>query len=177
MELAGAIALSVLSDLISPIIVVPALALGWIMHRWRQAAAAAVLIGLVSFVISLASGALPKGAEIVWPAVPSVVAAPLAWCSAAFLGRRWWDGRASERQRRLARRIAALVAGAALGGGLGAALGLGLGTLYVALGKVSDFEGLAGHLVFLGFVPASIVTGTAAGLIAACWWQKRPARR
>jgi hypothetical protein len=47
----------------------------------------------------------------------------------------------------------------------GAALGVGLGMAYVAIFKVSGFEGYSGMLVFLTFMPLGAITGGIGGAI------------
>jgi hypothetical protein len=55
--------------------------------------------------------------------------------------------------------------GLIFGSMLGAALGVGLGMAYVAIFKVSGFEGYSGSLVFLTFMPLGAIAGGIGGAI------------
>jgi hypothetical protein len=55
--------------------------------------------------------------------------------------------------------------GLIFGSMLGAALGFGLGMAYVAIFKVSGFEGYSGSLVFLTFMPLGAIAGGIGGAI------------
>ncbi len=55
--------------------------------------------------------------------------------------------------------------GLMLGALVGAGLGVAFGLAYVALFKVSDFEGYSGMLVFFTFMPLAAIAGGIGGAI------------
>jgi hypothetical protein len=161
-----AVALSVLSSLVRPMIFVPAIALGWFARRWWQVVAAAILIALAWFAFMLLKG-LPPGAKVAWAATPLMVVAPLAWCSVGFLLRRHSYARATPVGKLRFRRVIYVLLGFVLGGVIGGVAGFAIGSAYVTAAQVSSFEGLSGYVVVYAFAFPGAIIGMVAGVIMA----------
>jgi hypothetical protein len=169
-----AVALSVLSSLLKPVIFVPAIALGWFARRWWQVVAAAILIALTWFAFILLKG-LPPGAKVAWAARPLMVVAPLTWCSTGFLLRRYWYARATPVGKVRFRRFIYVLLGFVLGSVVGAVSGFAIGSAYVTTAQVSSFEGLSGYVVVYAFAFPGAIIGMVAGIIVAWLLGRRSA--
>src|ERR1700730_8701872 len=135
------IILQLISGLASPFIFVPSLVIGWFARRWWQ-----VLLGGIAIeVVSEAETMLIEmpDAQPDWTMEPLAFVAPLFWCAAGFLMRRWRNGIA---QSRAARPISALpvVAGMVLGSLAVGASAFAIGLLYLHTDQL-DF-----HTIRLG---------------------------
>jgi hypothetical protein len=169
-----AVALSVLSSLVRPTIFVPAIALGWFARRWWQVVAAAILIALLWFAYILLEG-LPPGATVAWETRPLMVVAPLAWCSAGFLLRRYWHARETPVGKVRFRRVVYVLLGSVLGVVVGGVAGFVIGSAYVTAAQVSSFEGLSGYVVVYAFAFPGALIGIVAGVIVAWLLGRRSA--
>jgi hypothetical protein len=162
------IVLQVLSGLVSPVIFVPGLVVGWFARRWWLVPVGGVLIAVVSqaeiMLIEL------PGAKPDWPREPVAVVAPLAWCAAGFLLGVWH--RRTQRLRPEARIKAwPIVTGMTLGAALVGLLAVGVGVFYLREGQLAyhtvHFGREAGspdyEMVFLQYLIPGVLLGQLAG--------------
>jgi hypothetical protein len=175
MELAGGLLRGVLMGLLSPIVALPALLVGWFARRTWQA----VLGGVVVAVLLLALGdflsELPEGTINVWETLPLYLVAPVAWALAGFHLRRWRRARGQHSGGpELWEKVLGALLGGVAGNMLGELGGYGLGLLYVEWAKVSGFEGHAGYVLMFGFALPGLMLGTLAGLVLGWRWDSRP---
>jgi hypothetical protein len=164
LELATAILGSIGYGLISPSIFIPALAVGWFVQRWWHVAVGSIVIAVISLVWWLTQE-LPEGAQIIWPTTPVGLIAPFVWCAAGFLARNWYRRHAVATRQGFAMSFIRIAIGIFVGGFGGGVLGSLIGMAYVALERVSSFEGLSGYVV-AAFMLIGIVIGIVGGGLA-----------
>jgi len=161
------IILQLISGLASPFIFVPSFAIGWFARRWWQV----LLGGIAVEVLSEAEVMLIEmpDAQPDWTLEPLAFVAPLFWCAAGFLMRRW---RAHISRSRAARPIRAwpIVAGMVIGAPLVGALSFGVGLLYLRTDQL-DFhtfefarDGTADYeTIFFQYLFPGVLTGQLLG--------------
>jgi len=171
MDFLQALVQSVLLGLISPTVILPAIAIGLVARRWRQVIVATLVLVAVLLTISLSQ--LLPGAIMAWEIAPIAIVAPLAWASATFALRRWMGRREPAGGNSSAKRVVALLLGLVLGAIGGGAIAVGIGVLWVDVFEVSHFEGGAGYLIFLLFLPLGILIGAPLGAFLG-WHLARP---
>jgi hypothetical protein len=163
-ELTKAILGSIGYGLISPGIFIPALVVGWFVHRWWQVAVGSIAIAVISLLWGL-TVELPEGAEIIWPTMPIDLIPPFVWGAAGFLARNWYRRRAAVGRPGVAVSLFPIVVGVLVGGFGGGVIGSLTGMVYVALAQVSSFEGESGFVV-AAFMLLGVVIGIVAGGLA-----------
>jgi hypothetical protein len=154
---------TVLLGLISPLVFIPAILVGWFARSWIWVVAGAVLIALVGLGFTLTE--LPAGAQMVWAAAPLGIVAPLVWAAAIFTLRRWMRQRSAAEPGHAGVRVVWLLVGLVLGAVAGGILGIALGTLYVEVTQASNFEGAAGYFIFLFCMPVGVLLGAIIGTV------------
>jgi hypothetical protein len=150
--------------LISPWIFIPGLAMGWLVRRRWHVIVASIVIAVTSLVWDL-SEELPEGARIIWPTTPVGLIPPFVWCTAGFSARNWYQRHAAADRQAFAVSFIRIVIGILAGGVGGGVLGILIGIAYVALARVSSFEGLSGYVV-ASFMLIGIVIGIVSGGLA-----------
>jgi hypothetical protein len=161
MELTTAVLGSIGYGLISPSIFIPALAVGWFVQRWWHVAVGSVVIAVISLVWWLTEE-MPEGAQMIWPATPVGLIPPFVWCAAGFLARNWYRRHAVVSRQGFAISLIRIAIGILVGGIGGGVLGGIIGMAYVALERVSSFEGLSGYVV-ASFMLIGITIGIVGG--------------
>lgn len=159
-ELTKAILGSIGYGLISPGIFIPALLVGWLVHRWWQVAVGSIVIAFISLLWGL-TVALPEGAEIIWPTTPIGLIPPFVWGAAGFSAHNWYRRRAAAGRPGFAVSLFRIAVGVLVGGLGGGVVGTLIGMVYVAFAQVSSFEGESGFVV-----AAFILIGVAIGIVA-----------
>jgi hypothetical protein len=163
MDLPTVLLHTVLLGLVSPLVFIPAILLGWFARSWIWVFAGAVLIALAGFGYALTT--LPPGAFMVWAAAPLKILPPLAWAAAVFTLRRWIRQRTAAEPGNTGVRVVWLLIGLVLGAIAGGILGIALGTLYVEVTNASNFEGAAGYFVMLFCMPLGVLFGVIIGAV------------
>ena len=164
MELTKAILGSIAYGLSSPGIFIPALVVGWFVHRWWQVAVGSIAIAVISLVWEL-TVELPEGAEIIWPIMPIGLIPPFVWGTAGFSARNWYRRRAAAGHLGVAVSLFRIAVGVLVGGLGGGVVGSLIGMVYVAFAQVSSFEGESGFVV-AAFMLLGMVIGIVAGGLA-----------
>lgn len=173
MDLLAFIPQVILHQLISPVLFVPAIAVGWFARTRFQIIAGAVAIGVLTIALSFLRG-LPEGASFVYILMPLTFISPLVWAFATAalkrkLGREDPAGApAANAARSVIRAVIGIVIGAPLGGVLGALVG----SLAADYFKISNFEGGAGYYVLFFFVIPGILIGAIAGAVVLLRWRR-----
>lgn len=172
MELAGVVLQNMLAALMSPIVVLPALLLGWLTRKPWQAVLGGVALAALLFELAVIRR-VPESVSMVAAAVPLGLVAPVVWALATLYLRRWMHARdraSGGHGRSPWARAARTVLGGVAGSLPGALCGFGVGVLYVELANVSQFEGHAGYVAMFGFGTAGLVLGALAGMVLAFRW-------
>ena len=159
MELAIVLLQSTAWSLVSPVIFVPAIFLGWFVRSWLWVLAGAVLIAVAALLLAL--DRLPAGAEMVWATAPLGIVPPLLWATATFKLRRWMR----ERTEAEPGHVGVRVVWTAIGGLLGAAAGVGFGFIYADATEMSNFEGGIGYFIFFFCLPIGALIGLVGGTL------------
>ena len=162
-EFTKAILGSIGYGLISPGIFIPALVVGWFVHRWWQVAVGSIAIAVISLVWEL-TVELPEGAEIIWPITPIGLIPPFVWGAVAFSVRNWYRRRAAADRPGVAVSLFRMAIGVLLGGLGGGVVGSLIGMVYVAFAQVSSFEGESGFVVAAFMLLGVIIGIVASGL-------------
>ena len=163
-EFTKAILGSIGYGLISPGIFIPALVVGWCVHRWWQVAVGSIAIAVISLLWGL-TVELPEGAEIIWPTTPLGLIPPFVWGAAGFSAHNWYRRRAAVGHPGVAVSLFRIAVGVLLGGIGGGVVGSLIGMVYVAFAQVSSFEGESGFVV-AAFMLLGMVIGIVAGGLA-----------
>ncbi len=163
----------VLRDLLHPLAMPLALAIGWFATRARMCVIGSVGLAAALILLSLRTP-LPDGAERVSGVEPLHVIAPLLASFAMFGLRRWLRSRDAARPGSALTRAVRTALGGVLGACVGGAVFLGLGLLVITLGDVHDHEGGEGYLLVLIFVPAGLLLGAVCGGVIA--WRRSTRR-
>lgn len=162
---------ALLYGLVNPMVVVPALAIGWLGRRTWMPAAGAVVIAVVQTLLSLGQP-LPAGAQRLWWAEPFGLLAPSLLAYASFFLHQWLRARAATApESRLPRLVRT-----GLGGAIGAIAGAGIfflaGLAIDGLAGLQDREGGDAYVLVFIVAPIGLIIGLCLG---ARWGWRRSA--
>lgn len=163
----------ILGDLADPLMLVPALAMGW-WARGRKVILGGVALIAVARIARSLLAPLPPGAERVLPAELLHVVAPLVISFAIFHLRRWLRSRDTAAPGSAFPRAVRTAIGGVLGACAGTALFLGLGLAVITLADIHDREGGEGYLLVFVIAPLGLLIGLVWGAVIAWRRSGRP---
>ncbi|MBR0655337.1 hypothetical protein [Plastoroseomonas arctica] len=163
MDHAQALAQAILNAFADPVVLLPALALGWWAGPRWMLLSGCLGLGIVRLAASLGEGEADVDAAIPWIAA---FAAPLLAAGAARLLRRLLSGQDPNARPRTAPRLVVAFFGAMLGLVLGFGLGLVVGLAVVWTSEAAEHGSQASIIALLFILPAQAIGFFAGGIVA-----------